>query len=317
MDMKKKESRAKSTLRDYVYQFAASPTDWYAACASGLYRSQDKGSSWMIAYGSLSLKEPLPTLCVAAPIGSDGTPLIFAGLNGGILRSEDNGQTWQSLPMPSPAPTIASLAPSPDFAHDGILLAGTLGAGILLYKSYGSDLTMWNFGLLDHEVLCLSASPSFVKDQIIYAGVQSGLFMSGNCGRSWKDIDLPVGYEPVLSLAISTNFAKDGTLYIGTESKGLLRSTDQGGNWQRMGKEELFAPINAILLNSIHPKEGGMLVLHGDELLAASDAGDSWKRWEKDGSAERDVAAILAPQGLHADQPLLVGYINGEIRLCE
>jgi photosystem II stability/assembly factor-like uncharacterized protein len=317
MDMKTKESRAKTSLRDYIYQFAFSPTHWYAACASGLYYSQDKGSSWRIAYGSLSLKEPLPTLCVVAPIGSDGDPLIFAGLNGGILRSEDNGQTWQSLPLPSHPRTITSLVPSPDFAHDGILLAGSLGTGILLYKSDGSDLTMWNFGLLDHEILCLSASPSFARDRIIYAGVQSGLFMSSNCGCSWKDIDILIGYEPVLSLAISPNFTEDGTLYIGTEGKGLFRSTDQGGSWQRLGENELVAPINAILLSSNPFNESGMLVLHGGELLTSSDTGDSWDRWEKEGSVDKDVTAVLAPQGLHADQPLLVGYINGEIRLCE
>ena len=315
--MKRKASPAKSSPKDYVYQFAASSTDWYAACASGLYRSQDQGSSWQIAYDSLNPKEALPTLCAAAPIGPDGEPMIFAGLNGAILRSTDRCQTWQSLSLPSPAPIVTSLAPSPDFTRDGILFAGSLGCGVLIYKSHGSDLSMWNFGLLDHEVLCLAVSPAFAEDQTIFAGVQSGLFMSVNGGRSWREVDLPPGYKPVLSLGISPNFGEDATLCIGTEGKGLYLSRDQGSKWQRLGKKELVAPINAILLSPSYPKEREMLVLHGGELLASLDGGDRWEAWQPSASVEKEVTAILAPQGLSANQPLLVGHIDGEIRLFE
>jgi photosystem II stability/assembly factor-like uncharacterized protein len=315
MNMKRKASPIQSSPKDYVYQLATSPEDWYAACASGLYRSLDRGSSWQITYGSLGLQEPLSTLCVAAPIGPEEHSIVFAGLNGGILRSTDNGDTWQSLPLPSPAPIVASLAPSPDFAQDGKLFAGTLGSGVLMYTSYGTELAMWNFGLLDHEILCLAVSPSFVEDRTLYAGAQSGLFMSANGGHSWREVDLPIGYTPVLSLAISPNYQEDGCLYVGTERKGLFHSSDQGGRWQRLGKKELVAPINAILLSPGYTEEGGILVLHSGELLFSPDGGDSWKPWQVDTLVEKEVTAILTPHGHYADQPLLIGYIDGEICL--
>lgn len=313
--MKSKASPAESSPQDYVYQFATSPADWYAACASGLHRSQDRGSSWQITYDSLGFKEPLPTLCVAAPIGADDHTVIFAGLNGGMLRSKDNGETWESMPLPSPAPIVSCLAPSPNFADDEMLFAGTLGSGVLIYKSNRSELAMWNFGLLDHEVLCLAISPNFVEDQTLYAGVQSGLFRSLNAGRSWREVDLPIGYEPVLSLAISPNFSEDGSIYIGTEEKGLFHSADRGQHWHQLGEKELTAPINHILLNPNFPDALEMLVLHGGELLLSSDAGNSWEQWQAGKLADKEVAAILAPHGLSPDQPFLVGYIDGEICL--
>lgn len=304
-----------SDSSDYVYQFTTSPVDWYAARASGLYRSTDQGASWKSIYVSLELPDPLPTLCVAAPIGPDDHPYIFAGLNGGLLRSIDGGETWESTPQPSPSPIFSSLVPSPDFAQDGTLFAGTLGCGVLIYKSYGSKLSMWNFGLLDHEILCLEVSPNFIEDRTIFAGAQSGLFLSTNGGRSWTDIDLPVGYEPVLCLAISPDFAKDGLLYAGTESKGILCSSDCGKKWKLLGEEVLTKPINSILLGPQFPKTPDLLIVHGDAPLFSSDGGHSWELWRTDRLGSLDVSVILAPEGFGDGVLAAVGLFDGGIRL--
>lgn len=304
-----------SDSNDYVYQFATSLDDWYAACASSLYRSSDQGASWKSAYASLELKDPLSTLCVVAPIGPEEQPYVFAGLNGGLLRSTDGGETWESAPQPSPSPIFSSLVPSPDFAQDGTLFAGTLGCGVLIYKSYGSQLSMWNFGLLDHEILCLEVSPNFIEDHTIFAGAQSGLFLSTNGGRSWRDIDLPVGYEPVLCLAISPDITRDGLLYAGTESKGILCSSDFGKKWKLLDEGVLTKPINSILLSPKYPKSPDLLIVHGDDPLQSLDGGHSWEPWRTDSLGSLDVSAILAPEGFGNGVLAAVGLFDGGIIL--
>jgi photosystem II stability/assembly factor-like uncharacterized protein len=187
--------------------------------------------------------------------------------------------------------------------------------GVLLYQNYGRDWAAWNVGLLDSNVLCLAVSPAYASDQMLFAGVQSGLFRSANGGRSWREVDLPVGYAAVLSLALSPGFAEDGTLYAGAEDHGLLRSTDRGQSWQPLGAGVWTEPINSILLRPNVAAKPELLVLHGGSLLRSVDGGETWAVWGGEHLAGQDVTAVLAPRGFGEGAPLVVGLAGGEIRL--
>jgi photosystem II stability/assembly factor-like uncharacterized protein len=247
-------------------------------------------------------------------MGQDGASLVFAGLSGELLRSTDGGASWELARKPSPGPVYTALVPSPDFTRDGRLFAGTVEDGVLIYQDDGRDWAMWNFGLLDSNVLCLAVSPAFADDETLFAGVQSGLFCSANGGRSWREIELPIGYAAVLSLALSPDFAEDGTLFAGTEDGGLFRSTDRGCSWQPVSEGVWTEPINSILLGPHFPVKPELLVLHGGELLFSADGGDTWEAWRTDRLAGLDVTAVLAPQGFDAGAPVLVGFSGGNIR---
>ncbi len=285
---------------DYIYQFSGSgkfnrskAVD-FAARVSGLYRSSDGGKSWTSAFDSLNLQKDLSALAVAVSPDLEDDPSIFVGLNGGILRSPDNGRHWESTLLPSPPPVISALAISPNFIQDGIVFAGTLEDGMLRSSDRGGRWYAWNFGLLDLNVLCLAISPGFANDETLFLGAQSGIFRSTNGGRSWREVNLPVGFEPVLSLAISSNFIQDATLFAGTENQGLLCSADAGRTWRRLSKSVLKQPINSILLAPNFSESNELLVLHGDILLFSSDGSKSWQEWR--------------PQS-----PALVGCADGEI----
>jgi photosystem II stability/assembly factor-like uncharacterized protein len=301
---------------DLVYQFATALSGWYAARASGLYRSIDQGASWQPAYASLGIEGDLTTLAVAAS-GTGQAQLVFAGLSGELLRSTDGGDTWELAPKPAPAPVFTALAPSPDFDRDGRLFAGTMQDGVLLYRDYGRDWVLWNMGLLDGNILCLAISPAYAEDQTLFAGVQSGLFRSSNGGRSWREVDLPVGYTAVLSLALSPGFAQDGTLYAGTEDHGLLRSIDRGHSWQLLGEGVWTEPINSVLVGPEFAQRPELLVLHGGSLLHSADGGGTWAPWREGQLAGQDITAVLAPQGFGAGAPVVVGLAEGQIRRME
>jgi photosystem II stability/assembly factor-like uncharacterized protein len=313
--MSEQSSSQSQQIDDLVYQFAVGPSAWYAACGSGLYRSNDRGASWELAYTSLGAASPLTTLSVAAVVGRTQSPLVFAGLSGGLLRSIDDGSGWELALQPSPAPIFTALIPSPDFARDGLLFAGTMGDGVLIYSNDGRDWAMWNFGLLDANVLCLAVSPAYAEDQTLFAGVSSGLFRSANGGRSWREVELPIGYAAVLGLALSPRFAEDGLLYAGTEQCGLLRSADRGQSWRRLGEGVLADPINSIVLGAPFPEQLELLVLHGERLLYSADGGDTWAAWRDERLAGLEITAVAAPQGFDADAAVLVGLAGGQICL--
>jgi photosystem II stability/assembly factor-like uncharacterized protein len=305
-------------LQDVVYALAASPEFeedgiCFAACASGLRRSEDGGHTWQDAYAALNLEAALTTAAVAVSPDFARDHTLFAGVAGGVLRSVDGGQTWYIAPLPSPPPFVSDLVMSPNFVRDSTLLAGTLEDGVFRSADRGEHWAAWNFGLLDLNVLCLAISPDYARDETLFAGTESGIFRSTNGGRAWREVDFSPDFAPVLSLAISSHYATDGALFAGTEAHGLFHSGDGGRTWERLGEEALADTVNGILLSPEFPTKAHVLTLLTDDLLVSRDGGHSWSKWRADLALEHGLASVVAPQSLDPGAPLLVGLANGAV----
>jgi len=305
-------------IPDIVYSMATSPNFerdgiCFAARPSGLYRSDDGGLTWQDAYASLELDTPLTTAAVAVSPNPEADRSVFAGVPGGILRSVDGGQSWYIASLPSPPPFVSTLVVSPNFAHDGTLLAGTVEDGIFRSADRGSHWSAWNFGLLDLNVLSMAISPDFANDETLFVGTESGIFRSTNGGRAWREVGFPTELAPVLSLAMSPDYANDGILFAGTESCGLFYSHDRGHTWTRLGEGVVTDAVNAIILSPQFPGKPDVLVLPGEALLISRDGGRSWSDWKAGLSIEQGMVSVAAPQGLDPEAPLLVGLVEGGV----
>lgn len=305
-------------LQDITYALASSPNFskdgiCFAARGSGLYRSEDGGRTWQPSYGTLNLEAPLPTMAIAISPDFASDRTVFAGVPGGILRSFDGGHTWDVVQFPSPPPVISALVVSPNYARDGILLAGTVEDGVFSTSNRGGHWVAWNFGLLDLNTICMTVSPDFTRDETLFVGVDSGIFRSTNGGRAWREVDFSPDLAPVLSLALSPAYPGDGILFAGTESQGLYRSEDRGRSWARLGEDTVRGAVNAILLSPEFPEKADILVMLGDELLLSRDGGQSWSEWGAGVEFGEGLTCVAAPQGLEPDALLLVGLIDGGV----
>ena len=305
---------------DVIYRLAApagggraARRPCFAARLSGLAVSHDGGRQWCSAYRSLGLREPLPTLAVAVAPDFEREPAIFAGYNGGLLRSLDGGETWTNSDFPPPAPAIVALVVSPTFPNDRLVFAGTLADGVFYSPDGGARWKTGNLGLIDMNVLCLGISPNFAADQTVLAGTHSGLFCSRTAGRAWREVDLPCGYDAVLSLALSPNFAADGTIWAGTETQGLWCSEDSGRRWRRLGQPVLTGSISQIVLGLQAPRPLHALVLYDGQLSASDDGGATWHPWWAPAWNVEPLAAVLAPRGFGAGAPVWLGLERGPI----
>jgi photosystem II stability/assembly factor-like uncharacterized protein len=66
-----------------------------------------------------------------------------------------------------------------------------------------------------------------IRDTIVLAGTNAGLFRSSNWGDSWTEVEIGAYYDPP---TVYSMVGTDSIVYTGT-SEGVYRSTDYGSNW--------------------------------------------------------------------------------------
>lgn len=284
----------------------------FAATATGLLRSADRGATWESAYAALNLPEALPTPAVAVSPAFKRDQTVFAGVAGSVLRSTDGGQTWQVAMLPAPPPTVSTLCISPAYEEDGILFAGSMQDGVFRSANRGSNWVAWNFGLIDLNVLCVALSPHFGIDETLFAGTETGLFRSTNGGRAWREVALPEEAAPVLALALSAHYEEDGIILAGTEEAGLWISGDRGKNWTPVAGLPAGA-VNAVLLDPGYPEPPRLLTLMDSGLYLSEDNGGSWLELPLEIAPDVAPICVAAPEGLAPGAPLLVGLSDGAV----
>jgi len=128
---------------------------------------------------------------------------------------------------------VYDLAVSPDFEEDGLCFAARASG---LYRSEDGGRS-WQDAYASLELSAalttsvVVVSPGFETDRSVFAGVPGGVLRSADAGQSWQVASFPPPAPFVSSLVISPNYARDGTLFVGTLEDGVFRSGDRGTHW--------------------------------------------------------------------------------------
>jgi len=132
--------------------------------------------------------------------------IILAGIGTGVLRSTDNGNTWDTTG------SYALTAPVFVLHNGNTYAAGT--EGIFKSSDNGSSWTKvfngTSFGLVNSLVS---------YSQFIFAGGDKGIFMSSNNGATWVDKNQGFASIPTVSALTISN----GYLFAGTYSQSVWR----------------------------------------------------------------------------------------------
>jgi photosystem II stability/assembly factor-like uncharacterized protein len=230
---------------DPVYALAATPNGTlFAGRRSGLFIAAN-GTGWtsLPVEATPSAASSITALAVM-PQGD----AVFVGGYGYVARLTASGALQRVSVLPRPLPLVTALVVSPDYARDGVVLAGTAEDGVFRSIDHGEHWAPWNIGLLDHRIIDLALSPAFAVDDTVFAATETGVFSSVNGGRSWRMSAFPRDDDPALCLAASPCSAQDVTVYAGTEGGALLVSRDKGRSWCEMpGVATDGQPINALV----------------------------------------------------------------------
>lgn len=219
-----------------------SPNTLYAA-GNHLFKTTNEGQSWEKISPDLTRNDVSKMGSSGGPITKDNTSveyyctifaacespyekdLLWVGSDDGLIHvSKDGGKNWENVTPPKNIMPewlmINSIDPHP-FVKGGAYVAGTLYKANdfqpYLYKTldYGKTWTKITNGIpKSHFTRVLRADP--VRPGLLYAGTESGMYISFDDGANWQPFQLNLPIVPITDLTI-----KDGDLIAATQGRSL------------------------------------------------------------------------------------------------
>ena len=179
-----------------------------------------------------------------------------------------------------------------------------------------------------YSVLAIGVSPTYSVDQTIFVAALQGAvrlrtfgqgamtfginltLKSVDGGVTWTSMPNLANYR-VMTLAVSPDYAGDGTVFAATLGGGLYKTTDGGSSWRRVG-----LPLGGVVIDvALSPNYGtdrtGFAIGAGNRVFRSSDAGESWT--ELPSLAAGILNKLALSPSFPVDQTLLVGSYGGGI----
>lgn len=235
-----------------------------------IHKSTDKGQSWEIISPDLTRNDPAKQVSSGGPITQDNTSveyyctvfaaaesprekgLLWAGSDDGLIHiSRDGGANWTNV-TPTGLPEwmqINSIEIDPH-QDGGLYFAGTKYKSgdytPYIYKTsdYGKTWKKITNGIArEHFTRVVRADPE--SKGILYAGTESGAYVSYNDGQSWESLQKNLPIVPVTDLAIKNN-----NLIAATQGRSFwiiddLTVIHQAKNGLNKSTSHLFKPMDS------------------------------------------------------------------------
>lgn len=220
----------------------------------GIYRTLDYGGTWSRASSGLkaSLMNP-------GAIESIENSLYAGAYYQGFFISQNNGDSWTNI---YPTLNVYSFASSGNYRF-----AGSAGSNIYgnfgVYRSTDNGNSWHDFGMFFTQFV----SCFLIKDNLIFAGLMNGgIFRTTLDSPNWEQL---IGVPEVL---MTRDLLLSGsTIFAGT-GQGVIKSTDNGNNWDTAGMHSLYAPVLSLLLHNGNIYAGTALT----GIYKSSNNGLSW-----------------------------------------
>lgn len=232
-----------------------------------VHLSTNEGQSWELLSDDLTRNDPDKLVSSGGPITQDNTGveyyctifaanesplkegLLWVGSDDGLIHlTKDGGQNWENV-TPAGMPEwmmINSIEPSA-FDEGTCYVAGTrykLGDFTpYLYKTtdYGKTWSKITSGIeSEHFTRVVREDPK--QKGLLYAGTETGMYISFNDGASWEKFQLNLPIVPITDLAL-----KDNNLVVATQGRSVwiiddLTVLHQLKASDSESKMKLFAP---------------------------------------------------------------------------
>jgi photosystem II stability/assembly factor-like uncharacterized protein len=178
--------------------------------------------------------------------------------------------------------TVTALASARDGDGRGVLFAAT-AVGIRRSTDGGQSWIAEDAGQGAPFVTALAPSVNFAKDQTLFIGTADGCYRSTDAGRNWHPV-LTGGR--IFGLSITPGGGRGGgdedtgSLFVGTESDGIIRTDDGGRNWGHANPGLLDLTVLALAFSPRFAQDGTGFAATAAGLYRTRNGGKAWRQVE-------------------------------------
>ncbi len=226
---------------NYPIMFSKHDPNKLYTFSNHVHMSTNEGQSWELLSDDLTRNDPTKLVSSGGPITQDNTSveyyctifaanesplkegLLWVGSDDGLIHvTKNGGQTWENVTPPNMPEwnMINSIEPSA-FDEGTCYVAATrykLGDfAPYLYKTtdYGKTWTKITNGIADeHFTRVVREDPK--RKGLLYAGTETGMYISFNDGANWEKFQLNLPIVPITDLTI-----KDDNLIVATQGRSV------------------------------------------------------------------------------------------------
>ena len=215
--------------------FVSDGTIFTGSRGNGVYRTTTHAALWSAANQGID-NVFVTDLALSPGFASD--QVMFAGTQeSGPFRSTNAGASWNQILDSEPWSRTCRSWRSRPTMHPGWDCSGrAAGAwGCSARRISGAD---WASGVRSGTMWMSTAWPSrrtMPAPTSILAATSNGMYRSEDRGATWQASSSGIIIPLISRVAVSPNFARDRTVFAGTELAGLYKSTDQGYTWSQPG----------------------------------------------------------------------------------
>ncbi|UCE62151.1 MAG: hypothetical protein JSU63_10660 [Phycisphaerales bacterium] len=203
----------------------------------GIFRSTDGGLTWT----QIATTADVGTTCSRIIVDPDDPQRIHVGGNGGYVRSENGGLSWNVFP---PLGSVSDVAMRPD--DPSALYLGRHSQGVYRSTDWGDNWTLMTNGLPDTGIRRILLAVTPANPDVVYTAMMDstgrsleGVYKSTDGGDSWvKMVNTPdfpypqafydafIAVDPVNELVVYA-----GGVYPTYAVAGVIKSIDGGSSW--------------------------------------------------------------------------------------
>jgi photosystem II stability/assembly factor-like uncharacterized protein len=236
----------------------------------------------------------------------NGVRVMYAGTEGGVFKSVDQGEHWVACNQGLTDRLVRSLAIDPD--NPNILYAGTWSGKVFVSENAGASWERRSSSLPPYEIHGLAVNTQ--DPQKLLALNSLAVFVTADRGLHWRqagEVTEPLSPDTAESTSTLQCLAMDpeqpNVLYIGT-SDGVYISTDGGTTWDPSATQ--LNDVSAIVITARAP--GGLYAIAGGKVYTTSDAATSWNY--ADSYRDDNLAQCIAVNPRNP-QEVYVGFLGG------